>query len=472
MSLVRIATLGAASLVLPHPVNRHRPFALRHPVLAFLNALLLVTTLGTSLAISLTPEVARLSAIAVPALLRLTNAERAKSGLPLLRENPQLMRAAAMKGEHMLRHDYFEHTSPDGLTPWVWFDRAGYSYRYAGENLAIDFTEAEDIVTAWLRSPGHRRNLLADRYEETGLAVVTGEFHGRTATIIVHLFGTSSVPRAAASPPPTRALGESTAAPAPLPAPTLLEPSSGTVVSRRSARVSGTAPKGSTVTVLLDAAVVGTFEAPEGSFRGTITISEGEERLALLRATATLGATESALSVARRIQIDTKAPELAVEQALLLPDPRGLPGVALLLLPAAADVTRATLSAAGSAPIVLRREGNVLLSEVRLADLTTPAAAGTFTLRVADAHGNTHAADIAPLVTYATAAAPATAPRTVIAAAATRVRPWMASILAVLSTLLAVNMLVHLRAHRLLHPDLLAHAFVVLILGTALVAFT
>lgn len=203
VSAARVLCRGAYCVVLPHSINQGRPYALRHPVLAFASGLILALTLGGSGALFLTPEIARLSTITARTLVRFTNAERAKTRLPSLTENARLQRSAQLKAEHMLRLDYFEHTGPDGLSPWVWFDRTGYDYLYAGENLAIDFTEAEDVVTAWMRSPGHRRNLLADRYKEIGVAVVTGEFQGRTATVVVQHFGAirgAPAPVAAGSP--------------------------------------------------------------------------------------------------------------------------------------------------------------------------------------------------------------------------------------------------------------------------------
>lgn len=161
----------------------------RHPFSTFLNLTLIFLILGSTLLKLFTPQVAYLSEISIPNLIQAANQERTKAGLPPLKENPSLAKAAQMKGEHMIKNDYFEHTSPDSVTSWFWFDQVGYDYLYAGENLAIDFSETEEVVSAWMQSEGHRRNLLSERYDETGMAVVTGEFEGRTATVVVHLFG-------------------------------------------------------------------------------------------------------------------------------------------------------------------------------------------------------------------------------------------------------------------------------------------
>jgi hypothetical protein len=64
-----------------------------------------------------------------------------------------------------------------------------YNYTYAGENLAMNFSEAEDALSAWLASPTHRDNILSQNYEDIGVAVVVGEINGTETTLVVQLFG-------------------------------------------------------------------------------------------------------------------------------------------------------------------------------------------------------------------------------------------------------------------------------------------
>lgn len=469
VSAARAVCRGALCTVLPHPSNAYRPYAFRHPFLAFLNALFIVATLGSSLVLSLTPEVARLSTIATPTIVRLTNAERAKAGLAALKENPLLQRSAQLKGEHMLRHDYFEHTSPDGLTPWVWFDRANYRYAYAGENLAIDFSEAEDVVAAWMRSASHRRNLLSDRYEEVGIAVVTGEFQGRTAAIVVHHLGARrALPTTASGPakPPavTQAAARSTA-PSPLAAPRIVEPRPGSTIGGGAATVRGTAPAGSTVSVALDGDRVGTYQAAKNAFGGTFPPPANQERNAVLTATALLGERESPPSAPVPIRLDTKAPAILAEQALMLPDPLGVPRTVLIAVPVTPEIASITVEGTGAETRPLVRQGTI--ASVRLALETEH----PLRLRVTDAHGNTQTVTLQSFLPYLTAEGAPEASRTQVAAAASRLRPALVFLLAVFASLLGVNMLVHLRLHRMLHADLLAHAAFVLSLGTTLVFF-
>lgn len=461
---------GAACIVIPHPTNAHRPYLFRHPVLGFINALLLCATIGTSVLLSLTPELARLSTVSVPTIVRLTNAERQKAGLPPLGENAALARSAQLKGEHMLRHDYFDHTSPDGVSPWAWFDLAKYSYVYAGENLAIDFSEAEDVVAAWMQSSGHRRNLLADRYTEVGIAVVTGEFEGRTATVVVQHFGQRPPTSVATNPSETPApsvASESQASPVPvIPAvPELLEPREGQTVSTGTATVRGTSPKGSTVELSIDGVIIETFTSTDGSFRGTFALPENQERTAILRVHSVRNGQRSAWSESRTVRIDTKGPEVSIAHAVLLPDPQGIPGRSLLVVPAESDVRSLEAVLSRQLTIPLERDGAVFAARLK-----TPLH-GSVVLRATDAHQNIETVRWSPL-TYTTSGAPAASTRLQLAAVTGDLRLWMVSMLLLFAAMFVMNMIVHVVHRHLLHTHLVAHAVIVLGLGAVVIFFT
>lgn len=123
-------------------------------------------------------------------VIRLTNVERAKNGLNPLNENNVLSQAAIAKGNDMLAKGYWAHFAPDGTTPWSFFLSFGYKYKYAGENLARDFSDAASAVNAWMNSPSHRENILNPNYEDIGIGVVEGNLSGVDTTIIVQFFGT------------------------------------------------------------------------------------------------------------------------------------------------------------------------------------------------------------------------------------------------------------------------------------------
>ncbi|MEX1111829.1 MAG: CAP domain-containing protein [Candidatus Andersenbacteria bacterium] len=225
MSIAARSLHGVGVCLIPREENMFKPLALRHKPLAFVSLMLILAKVAALGVIGLTPSQAELSTITTARITQLTNAERTEAGLPALTTNSKLAAAAKEKGEHMLAEDYFAHISPSGVTPWFWIQKHGYAYQVAGENLAIDFTEAEDVVAAWIASPSHKDNIMHPAYTETGIAVVSGEFQGGTSIIVVHMFGKPSTGQVAAevvSPTPTPA-PTTTPAPtvAPTPAPTI-----------------------------------------------------------------------------------------------------------------------------------------------------------------------------------------------------------------------------------------------------------
>jgi len=121
-------------------------------------------------------------------LINLTNQSREMIGLDPLVESAKLDDAALLKAQDMVKNNYFSHQSPSGVTPWYWFSKTGYVYKYAGENLAVGFFESKDLYQAWLNSPAHKDNLLSPNYKEIGIAVVSG-FGDKDAIVVVQLFG-------------------------------------------------------------------------------------------------------------------------------------------------------------------------------------------------------------------------------------------------------------------------------------------
>jgi uncharacterized protein YkwD len=115
------------------------------------------------------------------AVLCLHNEIRARNGLPLLRENPRLRRAAAGHSEDMVSRRYFDHTAPGGVTMTDRILRARYARSNQGwafgENLAWGtgrLSTPRGVMQAWMDSPGHRANVLRRSYRELGIGVVTG----------------------------------------------------------------------------------------------------------------------------------------------------------------------------------------------------------------------------------------------------------------------------------------------------------
>lgn len=123
-------------------------------------------------------------------IISLTNTERQSRGLTPLKLNSQLSQAAQAKAGDMFARDYWAHVSPIGTQPWFFITQAGYTYRYAAENLARDFSDPSSVVSAWIASPSHRENLFSSKYQEIGVAVVDGKLGGQETTLVVQMFGT------------------------------------------------------------------------------------------------------------------------------------------------------------------------------------------------------------------------------------------------------------------------------------------
>lgn len=131
-------------------------------------------------------------------IVNLTNQKRQSIGLGSLSQNSLLNQAAMAKAHDMFAKGYWAHVSPDGTQPWTFITNANYRYKYAGENLARDFSNASSAVEAWMASPSHRDNMLSGKYNEIGVAVLDGNLDGVETTIIVQLFGTRYVGTASA----------------------------------------------------------------------------------------------------------------------------------------------------------------------------------------------------------------------------------------------------------------------------------
>jgi hypothetical protein len=126
-------------------------------------------------------------------VIRLTNDKRVSAGLSPLSQNSTLDMAALAKGQDMLSKGYWAHFAPDGTSPWSFFNQFGYKYKYAGENLARDFSSADGAVSAWMNSATHKENILNPHYREIGIGVVEGSLSGTDTTIIVQFFGAPSI---------------------------------------------------------------------------------------------------------------------------------------------------------------------------------------------------------------------------------------------------------------------------------------
>ena len=105
-------------------------------------------------------------------ILELVNSARANAGCPALTIDNRLTVAALDHSRDMANRGYFEHVSPDGITPWARMTAAGYNYSAAGENIAAGYSSTDAVFNGWMNSSGHRANILNCSFRNMGLSMV------------------------------------------------------------------------------------------------------------------------------------------------------------------------------------------------------------------------------------------------------------------------------------------------------------
>ncbi len=103
-------------------------------------------------------------------VLALVNSERAKQNLKPLTLNEKLDTAADRYSKRMANGDFFSHTDREnGSTMVQRVNQTGYRWTTLAENIAVGQPNAEEVVKAWMNSPGHRRNILNPKITHMGL---------------------------------------------------------------------------------------------------------------------------------------------------------------------------------------------------------------------------------------------------------------------------------------------------------------
>lgn len=122
--------------------------------------------------------------------LQLVNELRVQNHVKSLKWNKQLEAAAQEKVNDIIAKKYFQHTSPTGEKAWDIVLDEGYSYIYAGENLAIDYDTVDEAMEAWKESPSHYANIVSEKYSDYGFAQGEGNVEGHNAKVYVQIFAT------------------------------------------------------------------------------------------------------------------------------------------------------------------------------------------------------------------------------------------------------------------------------------------
>lgn len=112
-------------------------------------------------------------------ILALVNQERSNAGLAQVARNATLEDQAEEYACEMIAQNFFAHENP--VTGSTLKDRAAsfdYQFMVIGENLAAGQQTPQEVMTAWMNSPGHRANILDSRFTELGVSVRIGGQYG------------------------------------------------------------------------------------------------------------------------------------------------------------------------------------------------------------------------------------------------------------------------------------------------------
>ncbi|MCP3753412.1 sigma-70 family RNA polymerase sigma factor [Streptomyces sp. TBY4] len=107
-------------------------------------------------------------------VISLVNSERAKAGCGPLKEDAQLRTAAQGHSDDMARRNFFSHTNPDDADPGKRTTAAGYRWSTYGENIARGQRTAASVMDSWMKSQGHRDNILNCSFKDIGVGIHQG----------------------------------------------------------------------------------------------------------------------------------------------------------------------------------------------------------------------------------------------------------------------------------------------------------
>ena len=175
---------------IPHKHNNHKPHILRYEAILFILSVALVAEIYFLAQVFILAPFTNIFSSIIPSVLTdMTNLNRENDDLSALTVNPILVKAAELKAQDMAANGYFAHESPSGKTPWHWLDATGYKFITAGENLAVNFIDSQDIANAWMNSPKHRENILNNNFTEIGIATARGIYQGKETIFVAQFFG-------------------------------------------------------------------------------------------------------------------------------------------------------------------------------------------------------------------------------------------------------------------------------------------
>ena len=114
--------------------------------------------------------------------VRLLNVKRLSVGCPKLKWDDRIAAVAKERSRDMVSRNFFDHTNPDGKNPFDLLKESNLPFSAAAENIALGPRTGKKVYDSWLKSPEHRRNMLACRYTRHGV--------GRTGNRWTHILFT------------------------------------------------------------------------------------------------------------------------------------------------------------------------------------------------------------------------------------------------------------------------------------------
>lgn len=110
-------------------------------------------------------------------VLQLVNAEREKVGCEPVHRDARIEKASLLHSQDMAEQNYFDHQSKDGRSPWDRMRAAGYTAG-SGENIAAGQSSAAAVMDGWMKSDGHRANIVKCSNKAMGVGVAKGGKYG------------------------------------------------------------------------------------------------------------------------------------------------------------------------------------------------------------------------------------------------------------------------------------------------------
>lgn len=129
------------------------------------------TSASTAPKPSSTPKATATASGVVARVVQLVNAERSKVGCSALTLNATLSKVAQAHSEDMALHRNMSHSGSDGSSPGDRLTNAGYTWSAYGENVAYGYASPDQVMAAWMASPGHRANILNCTFKEIGVGL-------------------------------------------------------------------------------------------------------------------------------------------------------------------------------------------------------------------------------------------------------------------------------------------------------------